>query len=74
MNPLLKVFDDTPEYGVSDSGHIHVCDICGRRGRWGMGWSWYGDADENDVLKVCGCESISEAKAEKLLKKKQGAK
>lgn len=70
----LRIFDDTPTPGESTSGVIHVCDLCGNRGRWNDSWSWFGsDADEECeiILKICGCETISRNMALKLLIKKR---
>lgn len=70
-----KLFDPTDvKPGESCSGIIHVCDVCGKRGRWNDQWSWYGSlADEDDavVVKVCGCVQLRTTDALTLLKAKR---
>jgi hypothetical protein len=71
----LKLFDPTDvKPGDSCSGIVHVCDACGKRGRWNDKWSWYGSlADEDDsvAVKLCGCEQLSQKDALILLKAKR---
>jgi len=45
---------------------IHICDICGKQGRWSSHWSWYGSRvdEENGTLKrICSepCKQKFEA-------------
>lgn len=65
----LKIFDDTPSPGVSDSGVIHCCDVCGKRGRWTASWCWYGSIDDDRPVKMCGCRSLSNSEAAALHRK-----
>ena len=58
----------------STSGQIHFCDICGKRGRWNLRWSWFGsylDYDAEVILKLCGCTSLTEADGKRLLAEKR---
>ncbi len=72
----FKIFDPTTDVkpGQSNSGVVHTCDLCGRRGRWDDDWSFYGsiaDQDAGIVLKTCGCARPSEKEATALLAKKR---
>jgi len=44
---------------------LHKCTVCGRVGKWGPSWSWYGsyrDIDEGrSVVKVCSDECRRQA-------------
>ena len=66
MTHSLKLFDPTSvKPGESCSGVIHVCDVCGKRGRWNDQWNWYGShADEElgVVVKTCGCGYLTEGR------------
>lgn len=36
---------------------IHICTVCGKTGKWGMDWSWFGserDVDDgSQIVKAC---------------------
>lgn len=71
----MKLFDPTDvKAGESTSGVIHVCDLCGRRGRWTKGWAQFGsylDEDAGVILKSCGCSRPSDEAAAILLAEKR---
>ena len=71
----LALFDPTDvQPGESCSGVIHVCDVCGRRGRWTGQWAWfgsYGDLDAGITLETCGCTQLSNEEAAILLAAKR---
>lgn len=71
----VTLFDPTlVKPGESCSGIIHVCDVCGGRGRWTDEWSWYGslfDQDAGIILKTCGCARPPEGEAAVLLAAKR---
>ena len=37
----------------------HICDICGKSGKWSPSWNWFGsllDEEDGVVLKTCATE------------------